>query len=97
MGTAIRRANARVILRREVAPVSLVTSDAASALAVLVNQEIDSLFSLLSLFLLLLFGFVGSLFCFVLFLLASGLWLVFLGFVFPVFVFPVSVFRIYFL
>ena len=40
LGTAIRRANARAVLRREVAPLSQGTSTAASAAAVLVNQDI---------------------------------------------------------
>ena len=40
LGTAIRRSNARAMLRREVAPVNLGTSAAASAAAALVNQDI---------------------------------------------------------
>jgi len=39
LGTAIRRANARAVLRRDVAPVNLGTSAAASAAAALVNQD----------------------------------------------------------
>ena len=39
LGTAIRRANARAVLRRDVAPVNLGTSAVASAAAVLVNQD----------------------------------------------------------
>ena len=39
LGTTIRRANARAVLRRDVAPVALGNSAAATAAAVLINQD----------------------------------------------------------